>query len=164
VCLGVHFRNPISFAKNGFVSANGTGWCDYKMTSTTAIKMPTSLHFIKVVKEVREYTIRHELTYPHFVSEYMVKTTGESDEHFKTRCDDVWDGMCSKIEWKHKDGAIDLGDCEIECGNDDEWEGDVEDEFEGDICDLVERYDNRPIITAARLTANEIRKALADAD
>lgn len=123
-----------------------------KMTSTTtAIEMPTSLHFIKTIREVRVYPVRHELTYADFVCNYMTKLDGESDENFKTRCVEVWDGLCSKIRNdKDEDGAIDLGEDEKEVDVEDEWDGDVKDEVECDIADLVDRYDNRPITTAAR--------------
>jgi tRNA nucleotidyltransferase/poly(A) polymerase len=105
--------------------------------------MPTTIHFTKTVKETRVYEITHDLSYDDFKEAYMTKMTDESDENFKKRCDEVWNGMCDG-PWnkKVKDTMyIDLGEVEDEEEYDagEDWNGDAEQEFETSITDIVDK-------------------------
>jgi hypothetical protein len=116
-------------------------------TTSTTIKMPTTLHFTKTIKEVRVYTIRHELTYDEFKEKNMDQKDDESDDDFKKRCDEVWDRLC----WDIKGGVIDLGEIENEEDAEDEWDGDVEQECGCDIDDLIEQEKRAVEIRARRM-------------
>lgn len=107
-------------------------------TTTTTIKMPTNLHFTKTIREVKEYNISYDLDYERF-HEWMTQIDNESDEDFKKRCDEVWQGLCDKTE---KNGTIDLGEHEDEADCDD-WDGDAENECSNDISDLIDRQDEQ---------------------
>ena len=108
--------------------------------------MPTTLQFTKTIKEVRVYTIQHELTYDEFKENNMDQKDDESDDDFKTRCDEVWNGLC----WNIKGDVIDLGESENEEDAEDEWDGDVEFEVGCDVDDLIEQEKKAAEIRARR--------------
>jgi hypothetical protein len=96
--------------------------------------MPTTLHFTKTIREIREYSISYDLEHKR-LHEWMTKMDYESDEDYKKRLDEVWDGLCDK---KEKNGTIDLGEDETEEESDD-WDGDPEQECADDIGELIDR-------------------------
>jgi hypothetical protein len=103
-------------------------------TTATTIKMPTTLHFTKTIRETKEYNISYDLDYKR-IHEWMTQMDDESQMDFKKRCDEIWEGLCDK---KDKNGTIDLGEHE-EDGEEDEWDGDPEQECADDICELIDR-------------------------
>ena len=110
-------------------------------TTTTTIKMPTTLHFTKTIREIREYNISYDLDYKR-IHEWMTQMDDESQMDFKKRCDEVWEGLCDKKDKKDKKGTIDLGEDTQDCVED-EWDGDAEEECADDIGELIDREDEQ---------------------